>query len=54
MWSSLLLSYDHLTTTIMYGKEILELKDVRHVLQNNKLMKKTDFTEEASGLVVKK
>ena len=27
--SSLLSSYDHLATTIIYGKEILELEDVR-------------------------
>jgi len=45
-------SYDHLATTIMYGKEILELKDVSQMLQNNELMKKTYFTEEALGLVV--
>jgi len=30
--SSLLSSYDHLTTTIMYGKETLKLKDVRQML----------------------
>jgi len=36
----------------MYGKETLELKDVKQMLQNNELMKKTDFIEEASGLVV--
>jgi len=37
----------------MYGKETLKLKDVRQMLQNNELMKKTDSTEEASGLFVK-
>jgi len=37
----------------MYGKETLELEDVRHMLQNNELMKKTDSTKEALGLVVK-
>jgi len=37
----------------MYGKEILELKDVRQMLQNNELMKKTDSIEEASALVAK-
>src|SRR5436190_6822526 len=47
-------SYDHLVTTIMYGKETLELEDVRVVLMNNEIMKKTDTTEEASGLVTKK
>src|SRR3954466_7974382 len=47
-------SYDHLVTTIMYGKETLELEDVRVVLINNEIMKKTDTTEEASGLVTKK
>ena len=31
----------------------LELEDVRQMLQNNELIKKTDSTEEASGLVVK-
>ena len=31
----------------MYGKETLELEDARQMLQNNKLMKKTDSTEEA-------
>ena len=30
----------------MYGKEILELEDVRQMLQNNELMKKTNSTEE--------
>ena len=30
--SSLPSSYDHLATTIMYGKETLELEDVRQVL----------------------
>ena len=37
----------------MYGKETLELKDAQQMLQNNELIKKTDFTEKASGLVVK-
>ena len=41
-------SYDHLATTIMYDKETLELEDVRQMLQNNELMKKTDSTEETS------
>jgi len=50
--SSLPSSYDHLATTIMYGKENLELEDARQMLQNNELMKKTDSTE-ASGLFVK-
>ena len=40
-------------TTVMYGKEILELKDVRQMLQNNELIKNTYSTEETSGLVVK-
>src|SRR5436190_17800046 len=47
-------SYDHLVTTIMYGKETLELDDIRVVLINNEIRKKTDRTEEALGLVVKK
>ena len=51
--SSLPLNYDHLATTIMYSKETLELEDVRQMFQNNELMKKTDFTEEASELFVK-
>jgi len=51
--SSLPSSYDILATTIMYGKETLELEDVRKMLQNNELIKKTDSTEEASGLFVK-
>jgi len=46
-------SYDHLTTTIMYDKETLELEDFRQMLQSNKLMKKTYSTEEASRLIVK-
>ena len=50
--SSLPSTYDHLATTIMYGKETLELKDVKKMLQNNKLIKKTNFTEEDSGLVI--
>jgi len=37
----------------MYGKETLELKDVRQMVQSNEPMKKTDSTEETSGLVVK-
>jgi len=53
LFSSLSSSYDHLVTTIMYGKEILKLEDVRQMLQNNELTKKTDSTEKASGLVVK-
>ena len=40
-------SYDHLATTIVYDKEILELEDVKQMLQNNELMKKTDSTKEA-------
>ena len=36
--------YDHLVTTIIYEKEILELKDMRQMLQNNELIKKTDST----------
>ena len=51
--SSLPSCYDHLVTTIMYGKETLELENVRKMLQNNELMKKTDSTEEASGLFIK-
>ena len=50
--SSLPSSYDHLATAIMYGKETLELEDVRQMLQTNELMK-TDSIEEASGLVIK-
>jgi len=37
-------SYDHLATIIMYGNETLKLKDIRKMLQNNKLMKKIDST----------
>ena len=33
--SSLPSSYDHLATTIMYGKKTLELENVRQMLQNN-------------------
>ena len=51
--SSLSSSYDHLATPIMYGKETLELEDVRQMLQNNELMKKTYSTEEALALFVK-
>ena len=51
--SSLPSSYNHLATTIMYGKETLELEDVRQMLQNNELMKNIDSTEEASKLFVK-
>ena len=46
-------SYDHLATTIIYDKVTLELEDDREMLQNNELMKKTDSTKEALGLVVK-
>ena len=51
--SSLPPSYDHLGTTILYGKETLELKDMRVMLVNNELMKKTDSTQEGSSLIVK-
>jgi len=37
----------------MYDKETLELEDIRQMLQINELIKKTDSTEEASGLFVK-
>jgi len=37
-------SYDHLAITIMYGKKILKLENVRQMLQNNELMKKTNYT----------
>jgi len=37
----------------MYGKETLESKDDRQMLQNNELIKKTASTTEAEGLVVK-
>jgi len=37
----------------MYGKETLELKDVRQMLQNNELIKKTDSMKEGSRLFVK-
>src|SRR5436190_880344 len=50
--SSLPPSYDHLVTTILYGKETLELEDVRVMLVNNELMKRTDPAQEGSGLVV--
>src|SRR5436189_5522003 len=40
--SSLPPSYDHLVTTILYGKETLELEHVRVILVNNELMKRTD------------
>ena len=53
LFSSLPSSYDYLTTTIMYDKETLELENIRQMLKNNELMKKTDFTKEASELVVK-
>ena len=45
--SSLPSSIDHLAATIMYGKKIFELEDVRHMPQNKKLIQKTDSTEEA-------
>jgi len=37
--SSLPSSYDHLVTTIIYGKKTLKLQDVIQMLQNNELMK---------------
>ena len=37
----------------MYCKETLELEDVRQMLQNNNLIKKTDYMEEVSRLFVK-
>ena len=52
--SSLPPSYDHSATTIIYRKKTLELEDVRQMLQNNELMKKTHSTVEALELVVKK
>src|SRR4051812_42677313 len=44
--SSLPPSYDHLVTTILYGKETLELEDVRVIFVNNEFMKQMDSTEE--------
>jgi len=52
LFSSLSSSYDHLATTAMYGKETLELEDIKQMLQNNELIEKTDSTEETSGLFV--
>jgi len=37
----------------MYSNETLELENVRQMLQNNKLMKKTDSTEDISRLFIK-
>jgi len=37
----------------MYEKKTLELKNVRQMLQNNELMKKTDSIEKALGLIIK-
>ena len=51
--SSLSQNYNHLATTIIFRKDILELEDVRQMFQNNDLMKKTYFIEETSRLVVK-
>ena len=51
--SSIPQSYDHLAITIMYRKETLELEDIRQMLQNNEVMRKTNSTEEASELIVK-
>ena len=51
--SSLPSSCDQLVTIIMYGKETLELEDVRQILQNNELMKKSYSTKEASRFFVK-
>jgi len=42
-------SYNHLATTIIYGKEILQLEDVRQILPHNEMIKKADYMEEASG-----
>ena len=53
LFSFLPSSYDHLTTIITYGKKTLELKDIRQMLKNNELMKKTNSTEYVSGLVIK-
>ena len=54
--SSLPSSYDHLAITIMYVKETFELEDIRQMLQNNELMKKTvsrrrpqDYLSRARG-----
>jgi len=47
------LLFHQVITTIMHGKEILELEDVRQILQNNELMKKTYFIKEAPGPVIK-
>jgi len=44
---SLLQRYGHLSTAIMYEKETLKLEDIRQMLQNNELIKKTYFTKEA-------
>ena len=53
LFSSILLTYDNLATTIIYDKETLELENVRQMFQNNELIKKTDSADEVSWLVVK-
>src|SRR4051812_27261510 len=47
---SLPASYDHLLTSIMYGKETLELEDVRVVLINNEIMKKDGLSGGGLGI----
>lgn len=49
--SSLLRSYDHLVTTVLYGKENLDLEEV--TLSNSEIIKMSNPIKESSRLMAK-
>ncbi|GKA87844.1 retrovirus-related pol polyprotein from transposon TNT 1-94 [Tanacetum coccineum] len=56
LWLQLEKSYEHLVTTLLYGKETISMEDVKSALNSSELRKKVsaDYVEEsANGLMVK-
>ena len=51
--ASLPTSFDHLVTTLMYGKETIELEEVTSALFSHIKMKQDDVGSQADGLIVK-
>ena len=52
--TSLLISYEHLVTTLLYGKEILELEEISGALLDRYQRKQMNLAESSGeGLVVK-
>ena len=54
--SSLPNSYEHFVDTLLYGRHILTLKDVKNALKSKDLKKRSDFKDQVigDGLFVKK